>query len=181
MLAILSKKLKYVFVLVLAGFSFVWFVEGFADVAIDTAQSPLKKVELIVSEDLVADGQKAGEKQVPVLMMFSMTHCGYCIEVEEDFLKPMLRNSEYNGKVLIRKIKIDGDKVLRDFNGNVRDPNEFSDDYNVSMVPTLVLVDSRGKQLVSSIIGLANPHYYGGELDDAIDVSVQKIRAIAKR
>lgn len=140
-----------------------------------------KKVEVKQVSDLAADAEEANKKQVPVLIMFSLTHCGYCRVVEEDFLKPMLRNAEYEGKVLIRKIKLDGTKYLRDFNGKMRDPEELSDEYHISMVPTLILFDSRGKRLSDPIIGLANPHYYGGDLDAAIDASLLKIRAIAQR
>ena len=49
------------------------------------------------------------------------------------------------------------------------------------MVPTLILVDSHGKQIAPAIIGIRNSHYYSSELDDAIDASMQKIRAIAQR
>lgn len=131
--------------------------------------------------DLKADANMARDKQVPVLLFFSMEHCPFCTVVEEDFLKPMLRNSEYDGKVVIRKIRIDDSDFVKDFNGESREPDEFSDDYHVSMVPTVVLVDASGKMINPSIVGIRNTHYYSAELDDAIDASILKIRALAKR
>ncbi len=110
-----------------------------------------------------------------------MKHCPFCIEVEEDYLKPILRNAEYDGKVIIRKIRIDGTDSVQDFNGKERDADEFGDEYNVSMVPTLILVDAHGNKIAPAIIGIANAHYYSSELDTAIDASTQKIRTIAKR
>lgn len=130
--------------------------------------------------DLEADTEQMREKQIPVLLFFSMEHCPFCNLVEEDYLKPMLRNADYANKVIIRKIKIDEGADVTDFTGKNRDAGEFSGEYNVSMVPTVVLVDANGKQLSPSIIGIANVHYYGGELDSAIDSSIHKIRAIAK-
>lgn len=141
----------------------------------------IRKVAVKQVTDLVADGHEANNKQVPVLIMFSMAHCGYCRQVEEDFLKPMLRNSDYDSKVLIRKVVLDSGRSLVDFNGNVHDAEDVGDEYHVSMVPTLILFDAKGKRLSDPIVGLANPYYYGGELDAAIDNSLQKIRAIAKR
>lgn len=184
-----SKVLKSTLLFVVSAISLFWIVEGFADSSSNNLNNRLtnvenqqmKKVELKSGSNLVADGEEADKKQIPILMMFSMNHCGYCIQVEEDFLKPMLRNAEYDGKVIMRKIKLDGTQNMRDFNGKTREPGEFSEDYNVSMVPTIVLVDSHGKRLAPSIIGLANAHYYGGELDNAIDASLMRIRALAKK
>ena len=141
----------------------------------------LPYVALKPGSDLQADSKMAKEKQVPLLLFFSMEHCPFCTIVEEDFLKPILRNAEYDNKVIIRKVKIDDSDFVNDFNGESREAGEFSDDYNVSMVPTVVLVDANGKMINPSIIGIRNTHYYSAELDDAIDASIHKIRAIAKR
>ena len=146
----------------------------------DNSDVGMKKVAVKQVADLIADGREASKKQVPVLIMFSMTHCGYCRQVEEDFLKPMLRNSDYDGKVLIRKIVLDSGRSLVDFKGQLHDAEDVGDEYHVAMVPTLILFDANGKKLSDPIVGLANPYYYGGNLDAAIDSSLQKIRAIAK-
>lgn len=151
------------------------------NLAVDANTSSLPPIEIKHGSNLVADANEANKKQVPVLMFFSMTHCAYCIEVEEDYLKPMLRNAAYDNKVIIRKIKIDGTDSMKDFNGKERDIEEFSDDYNISMVPTLILVDSNGNKLVPPIIGIANTHFYSHDLDRAIEESTQKIRTLAKR
>ena len=131
--------------------------------------------------DLVADASEARQKQVPIVLFFSMEHCPFCIEVEEDYLKPMLRNVDYDEKVIIRKIKIDDYKFVKDFNGKDREADEFSEQYNVSMVPTVVLVDANGQKIAPAIIGIKNSHYYSAELDELIDSSISKLRAIAKR
>ena len=183
MFSFASKKLKSFLVLAIAGLSLVWIVDGSAEsTAVSTHEiASLPHVILKEGVDLTLDAKESSKKQIPILMFFSMEHCPYCIEVQEDFLKPMLRNSEYDSKVIIRKMRIDSDGVVRDFKGNERDPGDFSDDYNVSMVPTLVLVDSQGNKIAPPIIGIANSHYYSAELDDAIEASTQKIRALAKR
>ena len=141
----------------------------------------LPYVALKSGADLKADATEARDKQVPVLLFFSMEHCPFCNTVEEEFLKPILRNSEYDSKVVIRKIKIDDNHFVKDFNGKSRDPGEFSEEYNVSMVPTLVLVNAKGKRISPAIIGIRNTHYYSAELDEAIDASILKIRSLAKR
>ena len=145
------------------------------------AEESLPYVVIKAGTNLKKDGSEANKKHIPVIIFFSMEHCPFCNEVEEDYLKPILRNSDYDDKVIIRKIKIDDNNKLRDFSGKQVDAGEFSERYNISMVPTLILVNAKGKKTSPSIVGIANRHYYSSELDQAIDVSTQKLRAIAKR
>lgn len=138
----------------------------------------LPPVTLKTSENLAEDGRLARQRQVPLLLMFSMHHCPYCTVVEESFLKPMLRNRDYDKKVLMRKIELEGGYIT-DFNGQDVEVDEISNRYSVSLVPTVILVDHKGRQLAASLIGMANEHYYGGDLDAAIERSLQKIRRVA--
>ncbi len=186
MFSLRSKKFNSLLWSIAASLSLVWVVDSQAEGLFDQAdiiqtQNSVPPVALKAGSDLVEDGRAASEKQIPVLMLFSMENCPYCMDVEEEYLKPLLRNAEYRGKVLIRKIRNDGINTVRDFKGEQRDAGDLIDDYNVSMVPTLILVDSHGKQIAPAIIGIKNSHYYSAELDDAIDASIQKLRAIAKR
>ena len=181
MFSVVSKNFKVIPALIVMSLSVIWVVDSPAENKADQASDVLPAVSLQDVTNLNHDGHEAREKQIPILMFFSMKHCPYCVEVEEDYLKPILRNREYDGKVIIRKVRIDGTNSMRDFTGKERDIEEFGDDYNVSMVPTLVLVDSNGKQLTPSIRGISNSHYYSAELDTAIDISTQKLRTIAKR
>ena len=159
----------------------LWVAQSTAENLSAKNENILPPVELKKAANLEADGREAGEKQIPVLMFFSMKHCPFCVEVEEDYLKPMLRNSEYDSKIIIRKVRIDEADSVRNFSGKQRYAEDLGDDYNVSMVPTLILVDAKGNKIAKPIIGIANAHYYSDELDKAIAFSTQKIRAIAKR
>ncbi len=180
------QKFKSISWLIVASLSLLWVVNSSASGLFDhedivKIQDSLPAVTLKEGSDLLSDGNESSEKQIPVLLFFSMQHCPFCMEVEEDYLKPLLRNSAYSSKVLIRKIRIDGSESVRDFKGKEREPDNFSEQYNVSMVPTLILVDSKGKRIAPAIIGIRNSHYYSSELDDAIDASTRKIREIVKR
>ena len=139
----------------------------------------LPPVTLGIASNLEADAALAADKQAPVLLFFSMKHCPYCREVEEDFLKPMLRSGDYENKVVIRKVKLDGIDSVISFDGREMDIEDFQDRYNVSMVPTLILVDKNGRPLAPEIVGIANRHYYGAELDNLIDSALNKLRALA--
>lgn len=169
-----TKKLKLSALLLSLGLAF------FLNNSV-VAEDILPPVSIKEAANLAADGHESNQKQIPVLLFFSMKHCPFCREVEEDYLKPMLRNSEYDNKVIIRKVRIDSNGDVVDFAGKTLDVEDFSDSYHVSMVPNLMLVDSQGNKLSDPIIGIANAHYYSAELDVAIEDSTQKIRAIVKR
>ena len=181
MFSLYSKKLKSGLLFLMVALSVFWFMDISAKGTTNSSSTAVPNVTIKNAANLTADAAEAREKQIPVLMFFSMKHCGYCIEVEEDYLKPMLRNAEYDGKVIIRKIKIDSTDSVKDFAGKERDAEEFSDDYNVSMVPTLILVDGHGNKIAPAIVGIANAHYYSADLDRAIESSTQKMRTLAKR
>ena len=181
MFSLYSKKLKSGLMLMASVLALFWIMDISAKDLSIKAEEPLPFVAIQNGTNLEGDAREAKNKQIPVLMFFSMKHCPFCIEVEEDYLKPMLRNAEYDSKVIIRKIRIDGTDSVKDFSGKERDADEFSDDYNVSMVPTVILVDGHGNKIAPPIIGIANAHYYSSELDRAIENSTQKMRTLAKR
>jgi thiol-disulfide isomerase/thioredoxin len=108
--------------------------------------------------------------------MFSAEHCTYCEKLEEDFLKPMLRSGDYDDRVLIRKVKIDGFGTIRDFDGNKVDAEAFADRYKVYVTPTVVFIDGDGAQLARKRVGLSTPDFYGGYLDQSIDTALDVLR-----
>lgn len=174
---LLTRILAYSAILLLVS----WVAMSSAENLNNYEADSLPYVKLGDGSNLLADAAEARDKQVPILLFFSMEHCPFCIEVEEDYLKPILRNAEYDDKVIIRKVKIDDSKFVHDFAGKDREADEFSEQYNVSMVPTIVLVDATGKKIAPSLVGIKNAHYYSAELDEIIDSSIVKLRAIAKR
>ncbi|MFV2060819.1 MAG: thioredoxin family protein [Gammaproteobacteria bacterium] len=129
-----------------------------------------------MTTNLLADAKLAQAKQIPILLLFTQQSCGFCEIVRSDFLRPMLLNEEYDSRVLIRQIEIDGDDVVG-FDGKTVSMDSFTDHYNVGFTPTVIFLDSNGKELTEQLIGLTTVHYYGGFLDDNIDLAIEKIRS----
>lgn len=133
-------------------------------------------VKVMEASNLAAVGEQAHDKRLPILLMFSAEHCSYCIQLEEDFLKPMLRSGDYEDRVLIRKMKIDGyDKVL-DFDGKRVAAADFADRYSVFVTPTVVFIDGDGMELAEKRVGLTTPDFYGGYLDQSIEQALNILR-----
>lgn len=135
----------------------------------------IKDVEVEKVEDFHALGEVSERNHLPILLMFSASHCTYCVRLEEEFLKPMLRSGDYDNKILIRKIKIDSFEDIRDFDGQRVTVEEFADRYKVYVTPTVAFLDGRGQQLAPKRVGLSTPEFYGGYLDQSIDLALDML------
>ncbi len=116
------------------------------------------------------------EKRVPLVLMFSSEYCAYCVRLENDFLIPMQISGDYVERALIRKVKIDYGSEVVDFDGKHVDADEFAARYNISVTPTVVFLDSQGRQLAARQVGLTTPDFYGGYLDQSIATALDMLR-----
>lgn len=128
------------------------------------------------ASDLAQDAALARQKQVPILVLFSASYCSYCTIIREEFLEPMLKNAEYQNKVIIRVVSIDSGNALRDFDGNMIEPDTLAQMHNIYLTPTVKLFSPGGETLVPDLVGLTTVDYYGGYLDAAIDQSLSLLR-----
>ena len=151
-------------------------VLGFSSVGIADDLENLPPVNIINSTDLRNDGQLSQQAQKPILILFSMQGCSYCHYVEEEHLKPMLRNAKYRSKVIIRRVMTDSYGDIIDFNGNTISSQDLSSRYGAYLTPTVVFVDHQGNKLVPSIHGVRNTEFYGLDLDEGLDHSLLKMR-----
>ena len=126
--------------------------------------------------DLQREARLAATRQVPILVMFGADHCSYCHQLEEDFLKPMLRSGDYTDKVLIRQVQLDGYGSVRDFDGREISVDDLASRYDVRLTPTVVFVDQQGRRVAPNLVGLSTVDYYGGFLDDSIERSLRVLR-----
>lgn len=126
--------------------------------------------------DLQHTAQKAIEKRLPILVLFSSDDCDNCRIVKEDFLVPMLKSGEYTDKVIIHVIETDNGQTLRDFSGLLQDHAAFANRFSLELTPTVVMLDADGNQLTPAINGLSTVEFYGGFLDEAIAAALAIIR-----
>lgn len=131
--------------------------------------------EMLIISDLRDEAGIIAKSGQILLIEFASDSCEYCRKLEEEFLSPMQLNSEYNDKVLIRSISIDEGNQIVDLQGELIDTSEFADYYDVSVTPTLVFLDSKGRQLSPPLIGLWSLDYFGGFIDERIETARGKL------
>ena len=135
------------------------------------------EVEIPSLRNLQTDGQTAEQGQLPIVVLFSASYCGFCTIVKDEFLRPMLISGEYTDKAMIRVIEIDTDGDLMDLNGQPISAEDFADRHNISLTPTLAFFDAQGNELAPRMVGVTTVDFYGGYLDQAIDDSLLRLKS----
>ncbi len=133
------------------------------------------------SPDLSQDARLSEERRLPVMLLFSADYCGFCTRLSEEFLVPMQRSGEYRDRVLIREIRIDNYATLRDFEGQPTMPEDLAYRYDISVTPTILFLDHRGRELTQRMVGLGTVDFFGLYLDAAIASARARLHAEAGR
>ena len=139
------------------------------------AQVSGDSVVMLTASDLREEARIAREKNLVLVLEFSSEYCGYCRKLEELFLVPMQRNEEYDSKILIRQVSLDLYETLVDFEGRPMSTSEFASRYGVSMTPTLVFLNSEGREMSEKLVGIWSEDFYGGFIDNRIDAALERL------
>lgn len=158
----------------ITGFILFLAMLSLAQLSIAEPAHPIQEVQ-----DLAVLGNQARDAQTPILIMFSQKGCTYCVILEENYLRPMLKSGEYKNKVIIRKIRIDSFDTLRDFNGKEIDADQFASDYRAYVTPTMVFLDHNGLELTKRLMGVGTEGFFADEIDTAITTSLNRLRSVA--
>jgi thioredoxin-related protein len=131
------------------------------------------------ARDLQKDGAAARALDGALLIVLVGEHCTYCNRVLNEFLIPMSGNRNYKGKVVMRRLEVSDDSPIRDFSGHPTTAAKLADQYGYRLVPTVLLMDWKGRLLAKPVVGLTTVDYYGMYLDEAIDAALAKVRGPA--
>ena len=132
---------------------------------------------ILPASDLHRESLAAERGCIPLLLEFTSTSCSYCHLLETEVLNPTLLNQDYESRVLMRKLMIDNTARLTDFDGTAQvSAEQLASRYKVYVTPTLLFVDSRGREIAERLVGVTTLEFYGGYLDMALDASREALR-----
>jgi thioredoxin-related protein len=134
------------------------------------------EVGIPLATDLQADGRKAREARLPLLLAFSSITCDYCRQLDVEFLRPMLISGDYTDKILIRRLLLDNGSRVIDFSGERVATTQLAERYRVFVTPTILFLDGDGRELAERMVGINTPEMYGGYLDICIDTALYSLR-----
>jgi thioredoxin-related protein len=130
-----------------------------------------------MAESLQAEAKKAESGKVPIMLVFTSPYCPYCERAKAEYLAPMVNDPAYRDKVIIRQIEAGSDWALIGFDGKKTTHGAFAAGQKILMVPTIKVVDPRGKELAKPIVGFLTPDFYFGYIEDAMKEGLEKMRA----
>lgn len=119
--------------------------------------------------NLPADFAVMREKKIPMLIFFHATYCGYCQQVDNNFLIPMRLDPEFQGRLLIRRVMIDSDRQYLGLDGKKHGYEYLANQLQVRGVPYILFLAPDGSR-ITSIQGTAYD-YYGYYLSKDVNLA----------
>ena len=132
--------------------------------------------KIVEISDLQTEALTMRANRIPMLLLISQEHCPFCVQIKSEILNPMIRSGDYDERVMIREIFIDLGTTVTNFSGEERKSVEFAHNYGVDLTPTLLILDSRGRELSKRLIGLNTPEMFSYYVDRALEDAIEKLR-----
>ncbi len=123
------------------------------------------------ARDFEADSKMVASTNAIIILYFSAPDCRYCMKLEEAVLKPMLKSGDYDKQALLRKIDWRSPVMVGDFSGQRISLYDLAEHYAVKVTPTLVFVDSNGREIASRILGFQSADFFWFYLDRRLEQS----------
>ena len=136
-----------------------------------------RAADVPMSADLQAESARAAALNVPLIVVFTSPTCHFCEVVKRDYLLPLMQHPQADEAVMVRQIVTGSTARLRDFRGRVTTQAAFARAQGVALTPTVAFFDAHGREVAQPIVGLLNPDYYYGYLEDAIAQARKQIAA----
>ena len=160
---------------------FILLIQLFATLAfayeLEDDEENLPYVVIQYVTDFSELAQVARDENKVIMLEVSASYCGYCDLLEEEFIKPMLRNDYYYEIALIRKIDLDSYQTIIDFSGNETTPDAFARNIKVALTPTIFFFDGNGREVSPRILGINSLDLYGGYIEDGLNNGLLKINS----
>jgi len=129
------------------------------------------EIKILAVSDLEEDGRRAQDIHAVIILYFAASECRYCMRLEEAVLEPMLRSTHYDSQVILRKVDWRSSSMAVGFSGQNISLHSLSEHYAVKVTPTLVFVDSEGRELAPRILGFKSADFFWYYLDRRIHKS----------
>lgn len=140
-----------------------------------TAQAE-QKTYLERTDNLYKAGQTALQNQKPVVLFFNASYCLPCEKLKQRALFTLLRFNQFPEGVQFIEVFIDDKQPLIDFYGEVTEPSELALFYNVTELPTQILVDGNGREVAQPIVNNGAYDFYGLLVNDRIETALKTMQ-----
>lgn len=131
---------------------------------------------LAAGGDLAAAAAAAAERGAPLVLVFTRPDCAFCARAKKEHLEPLAAGSGEGAAPVVREIVVDDAGALRDFDGRPGSHAAVARRYGIGTVPTVLMVDARGRPLAAPLVGFTSPDFYGFYLERALGHARRALR-----
>jgi thioredoxin-related protein len=133
--------------------------------------------EIPSADNLAETGRTSGQQDIPTVVFVSRDACPYCRTLRDNILEPMLAAGKFEYRAILVEVSLDRAKPLTDFGNKQVTAKAFGEFYRAEITPTLLFLNSEGREVGKRIIGISNLELYGHYLQKSIDQSLLAIRS----
>ena len=143
------------------------------------AQPPLYAAEReIPSVNSFAEiGNLSLQQGIPIVVFVSRDACPYCRTLRNQILKPMLAADKFAHRAILVEVSLDRVDPIAGFDKGQMTAKDFGEFYRAEITPTLLFLDSKGREIGKRLIGISNLELYGHYLQKSIDEALLAIRS----
>lgn len=134
-------------------------------VRVDTARA----APIPYAEDLSRLAAEARLRRIPIMLVVTQYHCGFCERMKSEILQPMQLSGDYAERVLMRELLIDPGEMVINFQGRREAAASFISHYRLKVTPTLLFLDPTGEEAAERIVGINSVDYLLFYIEEAID------------
>lgn len=128
---------------------------------------------LPIPASLKAAAQAALARREPLVVMVTLKGCAFCDVVRTNYLGPMYQR----GQVYAVQVNmLDRKSALQDLQGRTTTPYDQARAWKARMAPTLLFLDSEGREIAERLEGMTVADFYGAYLQERIDAARRVVR-----
>ena len=126
--------------------------------------------------DLQKDALLSEQTRRPIFLYVASIGCTYCKRLEKDIISPMIKSTEYDNKILMRKILWEESMPIIDFEGERMSAENFLLKYNIMATPSILFLDKNGNEIVKRLDGYRSPDLFWHYLDSSVNKAVKVLK-----
>lgn len=133
--------------------------------------SAVEDVSIQDLENASEQAQNANTTNKQLILYIAATNCTYCKRLNRDIVYPALSNQEYATKFIIRRLWLNKNRIIIDFDNKKIDEQTLLKDYDIRYTPTLLFVDQDGREIAPRLEGYAPDTLYWDRLDRSLKIA----------
>jgi len=134
-------------------------------------------VEIPPVNNLNELGRISQQQGIPVVVFVSRDACPYCRTLRDTILVPMLTAGKFEHRAIIVEASLDQVNPFTGFENRQITAMDFGQFYRAEITPTLLFLDSEGREIGKRITGISNLEFYGHYLQMSINEALLAVRS----